>query len=101
MQQRRTRHFKITLLSVLGASALFLLCLALFGKAIALSNFTLILDCVFAVMVLAVASFLAFSFMPYFHGDKRWYSISALLTAVFFVGAVILWQVPVTGAMIG
>ena len=101
MQKRRTQHFRITLTAVLGASALFLLCLLLFGRAVATTHFSLIHDCVFAVMALAVGSFLAFSFLPYFHGDKRWYSISALLTAVFFVGTVILWQVPFTGTVIG
>ena len=57
-------------------------------------------DCVFAVMALATVSFLLFSFLPYFHGDKRWYTISALLTAVFFISAVMVWQVSPTGAVI-
>ena len=101
MQKRRTHHFKITLYTVLGASALFLICLALFGKELVATQFSLMNDCVFSVMALAVGSFLSFSFLPYFHGDKRWYSISAVLTAVFFVGTVVLWQAPITGAMVG
>ena len=101
MQKRRTHHFKITLYTVLGASALFLTCLLLFGKGLVATQFSLVNDCVFSVMTLAVGSFLAFSFVPYFHGDKRWYSISALLTAVFFVGTVVLWQAPITGTVVG
>lgn len=101
MQKRRTHCFKMTLLAVSGASALFLAWLLLFGRGLAAAHFQGILDCVFAVMALAAGSFLAFSFLPYFHGDKRWYSISALLTAVFFAGAVVLWQAPISGAVIG
>lgn len=100
MQKRRTQHFKITLWTASAVSVLFLLWVALFGTKLAVSHFDGVLDSVFAVMGLATASFLVFSFMPYFRGDKRWYSISALLTVVFFVGAMMLWQVPVTGAVI-
>lgn len=101
MQKRRTHHFKITLYTVLCASALFLIGLFLFGKNLLATQFSLVNDCVFAVMALAVGSFLTFSFLPYFHGDKRWYSISALLVGVFFIGTVVLWQAPVTGTVIG
>ena len=101
MQQRRTQHFKITFLSALTASIAFLAWLGLFGTKLAATHFQGILDAIFAVMMLATVSFLAFSFLPYFHGDKRWYSISALLTAVFFVGTVFLWQAPIVGTVIG
>ena len=101
MQKRRTHHFKITLYTVLTASVIFVACLFLFGKGLTATHFSLVNDCVFSVMALAVGSFLTFSFLPYFHGDKRWYSISALLTAVFFVGTVVLWQAPITGTVIG
>ena len=97
MQQRRTHHFKITFLSALTASTAFLAWLAFFGTKLAATHFNGVLDAIFAVMMLATGSFLAFSFLPYFHGDKRWYSISALLTAVFFTGAVMLWSAPLTG----
>ena len=99
MQQRRTQHFKITFFSVSTASTLFLAWLAMFGMKIAATHFQGVLDAVFAVMMLATASFLAFSFLPYFHGDRRWYSISALLTAVFFAGAVMLWSAPLSVVM--
>ncbi|MBQ9131086.1 MAG: hypothetical protein IJX62_01265, partial [Clostridia bacterium] len=95
-----TRQFKRTLLAVSAASALFLLWFAVFGKGLAVSHFQGVLDAILVVMALAAGSFLAFSFLPYFHGDKRWYSISALLTVVFFAGAVMLWQAPVTGVIL-
>lgn len=95
MQKRRTQHFKITFGTVSIFSALFLLWFGLFGTKLAVSNMEGVLDTVIAVMGLATGSFLVFSFLPYFRGDKRWYSISALLVAVFFVGAVMLWRVPV------
>ncbi len=99
MQKRRTKHFKITLWTAIAFSALFLLWFSIFGTKLAASHLEGILDAVVAVMGLAAGSFLLFSFMPYFRGDKRWYSISALFTAVFFIGAMMLWQTPV-GAVI-
>ena len=101
MQQLRTKHFQITFLSVTAASTIFLGWLGLFGMKLAATHFNGVLEAVFAVMMLATVSFLAFSFLPYFHGDKRWYSISALLTAVFFAGAVMLWSAPLNGVVIG
>ncbi|MBQ2734919.1 MAG: hypothetical protein IJF33_03720 [Clostridia bacterium] len=95
MIRRRTRYFKITFLSSLGFSAAFLAVLALFGAQLANANFQSVADSVFVLMALAAGSFLLFSFTPYFRGDKRWYSISALFTVVFFMGAVIVWQLPV------
>ena len=95
MKKRRTHQFKITFWSVGAASATFLLWIALFGKTLAQTSFRSVADAVFTVMALAVGSFLAFSFLPYFHGEKRWYSISALLTIVFFVGAGVLFSIPV------
>ena len=95
MKKRRTHQFKITFWSVSAASATFLLWIALFGKTLAQTSFRGVADAVFTVMALAVGSFLAFSFLPYFHGEKRWYSISALLTIVFFVGAGVLFSIPV------
>lgn len=100
MIKRRTHFFKITLRTVAGLSALFLAILALFGKALAARHLEGMTDCVFAVMALATVSFLLFSFLPYFQGDKRWYTISALLTAVFFISAVMVWQVSPMGAVI-
>ena len=97
MKRRRTRCFKITLAIAGGASALFLILFATFGKTLAATHFQGVADAVFSVLVMAAVSFLAFNFLPYFHGDKRWYSISALLTAVFFTGTVMLWSAPLTG----
>ena len=96
MIRRRTRYFKITLLSSLCFCAVFLATLALFGSYLADAHFQSMADSVFVLMVLAAGSFLLFSFTPYFRGDKRWYSISALFTVVFFMGAVIVCQLPVT-----
>jgi len=100
MKKRRTHQFKITLTSVSAASILFLLWIALFGKQLAQTQFRGVADAVFAVMALAVGSFLAFSFLPYFRGEKRWYSISALLTLVFFVGTAMLFSVPLPAGVL-
>ena len=81
-------------------SGLFLIWLAAFGRDLAVEYFKGVTDAVFAVLLLAVSSFFAFSFFPFFKGDKRWFSISALLTLVFFVGASMLWSIPTVG-MIG
>lgn len=97
MIRQRTRYFKITLLSSLGFSAAFLAVLALFGAQLANAHLQSLTDAVFTLMALAAGSFLLFSFTPYFRGDRRWYSISALLTLAFFMGAVIVWQLPVAG----
>ncbi len=94
MRTMRTRHFRIALYAALGFSALFLGWFFLFGRQLAITHFKSITDVVFSVLALAAGSFLAFCFLPYFQGERRWYSISALLTAVFLVGAVMLWQVP-------
>ena len=100
MQKRRTQYFHITLGASGAFSALFLAVIAIFGRTLASTNFNGITDCVFAVMALAAGSFLVFSFLPYFQGDRRWYSISALLTVVFFLSAVLLWQVSPIGTVI-
>lgn len=93
MKKMRTRYFKMTLGGAIGFSALFLGWFLLFGRMLAVSHFSGVQNSVFAVLGLAAVSFLAFSFLPYFHGDKRWYSISALLVAVFFAGSAMLWQI--------
>ncbi|MBQ8431811.1 MAG: hypothetical protein IJX28_02900 [Clostridia bacterium] len=97
MQKIRTRHFFKTLRISAGISALFLVWIALFGKGLAQQHFQVLTDAVFAVMLLAAGSFLLFSFFPYFKGDRRWYSISALLTVTFLIGTRLLWQIPVAG----
>lgn len=99
MQKRRTQYFHITLGASSAFSALFLAVIAIFGRTLASANFNGVTDCVFAVMALAAGSFLVFSFLPYFQGDRRWYSISALLTVVFFLSAVLLWQLSPIGAV--
>ena len=99
MQKRRTHHFKLTLAISALSSGLVIALLALFGKQLSQGSLNLATNCIFAVLVLAAASFLIFSFFPYFRGDKRWYSISALLTVAFFAGAAILWQLPLYGTV--
>ncbi len=94
MKHLRTKYFRLTFGISAGASALFLGWLLLFGRSLAKTNILGMTDAVFAVLGLAAASFLLFCFMPYFQGDRRWYSISALFTAVFVIGATVLWQVP-------
>ncbi len=97
MQKIRTRHFFKTLRISAGISALFLAVIGLFGQRLASRYFFAMTDAVFAVMMLAAGSFLLFSFLPYFRGDKRWYFISALFTATFLIGVHFLWQFPVAG----
>lgn len=96
MKKIRSRRFHVTLRTVLGASAVFLLWLGVWGRKLAVSHFRGVTDCVFSILALAAISFLAFCFLPYFRGDRRWFGISGLLTAVFFVSATMLWSVPVT-----
>lgn len=94
MRRIRSRRFHITLRAVIGASVLFLIWLAVFGRRLAASHFSGVTDCVFAVFGLAAFSFLLFCFFPYFRGDRRWFGISGVLTAVFFVSASMLWTFP-------
>jgi len=100
MQKRRTHHFRLTLMISFGLSALLLAILSIFGNYLGTISFETVVNCTFATLALAAASFLVFSFFPYFRGDKRWYSISALLTVTFFVGSAILWGLPVSGAVL-
>lgn len=100
MQKRKTRYFHLTLLAAGLVSCALLATLSLFGSQLAALSFAAVIDCVFLLSVLAVASFLAFSFLPYFHGDRRWYAISALLTVAFFVGGAIVWRLPVAAGTV-
>ncbi len=93
--QRRTRQFRITLLSVFGFSLVFLGTLLLFGAKMASMSYEGMMGGLFFVMTVATASFLTFSFVPYFQSDRRWYGISALLALVFFVSAIVVWQIPI------
>lgn len=99
MKRRRTMIFKRTFLGVGAICSVFLGWFAFFGISLAETHFQTLADGVFSILAIAVGSLLLFSFFPYFRGDKRWYSISALLTVAFFVGTVILWQAPVTGGI--
>lgn len=99
MQRRRTRQFHITLLSVFGFSFLFLGALLLFGAKMMTLSYESVMGAVFFLMSAATASFLAFSFVPYFQNDRRWYGISALLTLVFFASVIVVWQIPTVGGM--
>lgn len=81
----------------MGIGAAFLLFLLIFGRSIAEANFDVLIGCVFTVLGLAAVSFLVFCFLPYFQGDRRWFAIPTLLTAVFMVGTAMLWQLPMGG----
>lgn len=100
MKKIRTRRFHKALYVSIGFSAAFLLWFATFGRRIAAQHFDGMLGCVFSVFGVAVLSFLAVCFVPYFHGERRWYAIPSVLTAAFLVGAVLLWQVPLTGTVL-
>lgn len=97
MKKIRTEQFFKTLYTSMGIGAAFLLFILVFGRSIAAQNFDVLMGCVFAVLGLAALSFLIFSFLPYFHGDRRWFAIPTLLTAVFVLGTAMLWQFPAGG----
>ena len=97
MKKIRTRQFFKTLYTSMGIGAAFLLFLLIFGRSIAEANFDVLIGCVFTVLGLAAVSFLVFCFLPYFQGDRRWFAIPTLLTAVFMVGTAMLWQLPIGG----
>ncbi len=92
MKRIRTRNFFRTLKIAGGFCASFLLWMLVLGRRLAADHFDGVTVGVFAVLAVAAASFLAFSFVPYFRGDRRWYSISAMLTSVFFISLVLLWN---------
>ena len=81
----------------MGIGAAFLLFMLIFGRSIAAQNFDVLIGCVFTILGLAALSFLAFCFLPYFHGDRRWFAIPSLLTTVFMIGTAMLWQLPAGG----
>lgn len=97
MKKIKTRQFLRSLYASLGVSATFLLWLAVFGKDLAAKHFSSITGVVFLFPALAAISFLAFCFLPYFKGDRRWFAIPSVLTVVFFMGTAILWQIPSYG----
>lgn len=100
MKKIRTRNFFLTLKLVSAFSAGFLLWMLVLGRKLAIEHFDGVTVGVFAVFALAAASVLAFSFVPYFRGDKRWFSIPAMLTTVFLVSLVVLWNVPTATVVI-
>ena len=81
----------------MGIGGAFLLFVLIFGRSIAVQNFDVLIGCAFAVLALAAISFLVFCFLPYFHGDRRWFAIPTLLTAAFVIGTAVLWQFPAGG----
>lgn len=97
MKKIRTQQFYKTLYTSMAIGGAFLLFILLFGRSIATRNFDFLIGCAFTVLALAALSFLAFCFLPYFHGDRRWFTIPSLLTAVFMVSTAMLWQFPMGG----
>ena len=97
MKKIRTEQFFKTLYTSMGIGAAFLLFILIFGRSIAAQNIDILIGCVFTVLGLAALSFLVFCFLPYFHGDRRWFAIPTLLTAVFVLGTAMLWQFPAGG----
>ena len=99
MKKLRTRHFHITLCASLGLSASFLGWFLLFGKKLAITDFAGLSGALLGLFGMAAASFLIFCFVPYFHGDRRWYSVSTILTLAFCIGSAMLWQM--SGTAVG
>ena len=100
MKKIRTRNFFLTLKIVLGFSVAFLMFLLVLANRLASTHFDDMAMVAFSVFAVAAMSFLAFCFLPYFKGDRRWFSIPAILTSVFFVSLIILWNCPMPGAVI-
>lgn len=98
MKKIKTRRFLKAFYFSLGVSGVFLLWMLAFGRSLAVQYFDSVAYCVFAILAVAALSFVAFCFVPYFRGDKRWFAIPTVLTAAFVAGTAILWQVP-TGGM--
>lgn len=99
MKKLRTRHFYITLYSSLALSGLFLGWFLLFGKHLAATNLSGMSDALMVLFGFAALSFLIFCFVPYFHGDRRWYSVSTIWTLAFCIGSAILWNL--SGTAVG
>lgn len=97
MKGLKTKQFFRSLYASIAFSALFLSCMLLYGKELAALCFDGVALSLFAVMGIAILSFVAFCFVPYFHGDRRWFVIPSMLTVVFFIGAALIWQVPMEG----
>ena len=100
MKMIRTKKFYLSLKIASGFSVAFLAWMLLLGKNLAASHFDNVTASVFAVLAIAAVCFLAFSFFPYFRGDKRWFSIPAILTCVFFISLVMIWNAPMPTAVI-
>ena len=92
MKKLRTRHFYITLYASLALSGLFLGWFLLFGKQFATTNTLGMSDVLMVLFGLAAASFLIFCFVPYFRGDRRWYSVSTVWALAFCIGSAMLWR---------
>ena len=97
MKGIKTKHFLRSFFASVGVCVIFLGWLCTFGKDLAVRYFDGVMGCLLALMGVATLSFVAFCFVPYFHGDKRWFAIPSLLTVVFFIGTAVLWQVPIEG----
>ena len=97
MKRKRTRYFRQAVKIVCAAGGIFLLFLLTFGKEIAKTHFSGMAALTFSLIAISAVSLFAFIYLPFFKGDRRWYAIPGILTAVFFAGASILWRVPVGG----
>ena len=99
MKKLRTRHFYITLSCSLAFSVIFLGWFMLFGRRMAGTHLAGLSEAMLSLFALAAGSFLVFCFVPYFRGDRRWYSISTVLTLAFCIGSAMLWQMGGTAVL--
>ncbi len=100
MKKLRTRHFHIALAASTLLSGLFLGWFTLFGKKLVSTHFQGLSDALLVLFGLAAASFLTFCFVPYFRGDRRWYSVSTVLTIAFCIGSAMLWNMSGTAVIL-
>ncbi len=100
MKKLRTRHFHIALYASALLSGLFLGWFLLFGKKLVHTHFQGLSDALLVLFGMAAASFLVFCFVPYFHGDRRWYSVTTILTLAFCIGSAMLWNMSGTAVVI-
>ena len=97
MKRKRTRYFRRAMKIVCGFGGVFLLFLLTIGKQIAKAHFDGMAALTFSVLALSALLLLAFIYLPFFKGDRRWYAIPGVLVTTFVFGAAILWRVPVGG----
>lgn len=97
MKAIRTRYYKMTMCGVSIFCALYLTVFAILTRKLCpAGGIDGAAAALFCLIALATMSFLLFCFQPFFKGDRRWFSVSGVLTVSFFIGSMVLFQTPIT-----